>query len=65
MAASKKPKYPVSRAKQSKSFKDNQVTTQVYSTNPTVNIHIKGDFPEEIISDIQNAIDDVLNHWGR
>lgn len=65
MAKSIKPKFPLDREKTSEAFKDNLVSTQIYTTNAAVNIHIKGDYPENVISDLKNAVDSILEHHGK
>jgi hypothetical protein len=65
MAKQIKPKYPADWEKQSQAFINSQVTTSSYSTYPGVSINISGEYSQEIVSDLQNAIDEVLKHHSK
>lgn len=65
MAPKSKTKYPLDREKQSKSFANGEVHTAVMTTHPRVIITIGGSFSEETVSDIQNAIDEVLKFHSK
>ncbi|TDQ12188.1 hypothetical protein [Pedobacter metabolipauper] len=65
MAKQIKPKYPSEREKTSQAFSNAEVSTDVMTTHPRVIITIGGSLSNHIINDIQNAIDDVLNHHGK
>jgi hypothetical protein len=57
-----KPKYSVDREKTSQSYLNGEVSTDVMVTHPRVIITIGGSHSDEIVNDIQNAIDEVLKH---
>lgn len=65
MAKQIKPKYPLDREKQSQAYQDSLVTTSQYTTNPSITIRIKGDYSDEVLSDLKNAVDEVLKHHGQ
>jgi hypothetical protein len=65
MAKQIKPKYPVDREKQSGAFANGLVSVSIYTTDPAISIAIKGDHSDEVVSDIQNAVDEVLKHHGQ
>jgi hypothetical protein len=60
MAKQTKSKFPVDREKQSEAFKNGLVSVNIYSTDPGINIVIKGDYSEAVHTDLHNAVDDVL-----
>ena len=60
----KKTKYPEDREKQSNTFLASNVTTLNYTTNPRLQIEIKTDLDSKVISDLTNAIDEVLKYHG-
>lgn len=63
MAKQIKPKYTMDRAKQSQAFQESQVTTSQYTSDPMITIRIKGEYSDQVLNDLQNAVDDVLkNH---
>jgi len=64
MAKQIKPKYPADREKQSQAFANSEVHTDVMTTHPRVIITIRGEHSEELVADLQNAIDEVLNFHG-
>lgn len=66
MAKESKPKrkYPETREFQSKTFLTYNVTTQNYTSDPRLEIIIKSDLDSTVISDLTNAIDDVLKFHG-
>lgn len=53
-------KYPLDREKVSQVFLTDNVSTYSYTTNPRLQIEIKSDLNSDVISDITNAIDEVL-----
>jgi hypothetical protein len=61
----KKSKYPVDRAKTSEAFVNGFVSVGIYHTNPKLVIEVPGEYSEEAVSDLQNAIDEVLKHHGK
>jgi hypothetical protein len=65
MAKQIKPKYPVDREKQSQAFVNGLVSVSIYTTDPGVEISIKGDHSEEVVNDLQNAVDEVLSHHSK
>lgn len=65
MSKSKKTKYPLDRAKVSEAFQENRVSTTVYKNNPSILISVIGVNDENIVNDLQNAIDDVLKFHGK
>jgi len=65
MAKQIKPKYPLDRAKQSQAFANGEVSTEIMTTHPRVIFTLGGSFSNEITSDLQNAVDDVLKHHGK
>jgi glutamate-1-semialdehyde aminotransferase len=62
MAKQIKPRYPADREKQSQAFVNGLVSVSIYTTDPGVQIFIKGDHSDEVVNDLQNAVDEVLNH---
>jgi hypothetical protein len=65
MANQIKPKYPADREKQSQAFANSEVHTDVMTTHPRVIITIGGEHSNEVVADLQSAIDDVLHHHGK
>ena len=57
-----KPKYSGDREKTSQSFLNGEVSTEIMVTHPRVIITIGGGHSDEVVNDIQNAIDEVLKH---
>jgi len=58
-------RYPLKREKQSIAFAEGLVSFQQYTTNPELTIRIKGNYTEDQLSDLQNAVDEVLKHHNR
>lgn len=65
MAKQVKPKYPADREKQSQAFANNEVHTDVMTTYPRLIITIDGEHSNDLVNDLQNAIDEVLKHHGK
>lgn len=65
MAKQIKPKYPLERAKQSTAFANGEVSTEIMTTHPRVIITLGGSFSDEIVSDLQNTVDEILKHHGK
>lgn len=65
MAKQPKPKFPLDREKQSEAFKNGLVSVNIYTSDPGIDILVKGDHSEELKSDLQNAVDEVLKHHGQ
>jgi hypothetical protein len=61
----KKNKYPLDREKTSEAFTNGLVSVSIYTTDPGINILIKGDHSEALTSDLQNAVDEVLKLHGK
>lgn len=57
-------KFPLDKEKQSKTFLSSNVTTLNYTTNPKLEITIKTELDSTVISDLTNAIDEVLKFHG-
>lgn len=62
--AKKKNKFPEARDFQSAVVKENRLETYVYVSDPGVTFALKGGFPENVISDLKHAIDEVLKYHG-
>ncbi|WP_316778381.1 hypothetical protein [Pedobacter antarcticus] len=62
MAKQSKTKYPVDRVKTSQAFANGEVSMEIMTTHPRVIITIGGGLSEEVVNDLQNAIDDLLKH---
>lgn len=65
MAKQSKTKYPVDRVKTSQAFDNSEVSIEIMTTHPRVIITIGGGLSEEVVSDLQNAVDEVLKHHGK
>lgn len=65
MAKQSKTKYPLEREKTSKTFAENAVTVDAFNTHPRLMITIGGEHTPELISDLQNAVDEVLKHHNK
>jgi hypothetical protein len=57
-----KPKYSADREKTSQSFLNGEVHTDIMTTHPRVIITIGGGHSNDVVNDIQNAIDEILQH---
>lgn len=62
--AKKKNKYPETREFQSVANQERRVITHVYMSDPEVKIVLKGNYPDNVLKDLQHAIDDVLKYHG-
>lgn len=65
MAKQLKTKYPADREKQSQAFANGEVSTQLFTTHPRLIITVGGGHSPEVITDMENAIDEVLKHHGK
>lgn len=65
MAKTIKPKYAVDREKSSAAYLNGDVRVGVTTTLPGIQISVDGVNSPVIVSDIQNAIDEVLTHHGK
>jgi len=62
MAKQSKTKFPLTREKTSKAFAENAVTVDAFTTHPRLILTIGGEHTPELISDLQNAADEVLKY---
>jgi len=58
--AKQKTKFPLDREKTSQAFANGEVSVSVFTSHPRVIITIGGGHSEEVVTDLQNAIDEVL-----
>lgn len=65
MAKQIKPKYSADREKQSQAFLNNEVHVDVMTTSPRVIITIGGEHSNDVVNDIQNAVDEILKRHGK
>ena len=65
MAKQFKTKYPLEREKVSQAFSESAVTVDAFTTHPRLILTIGGEHTPELISDLQNAADEVLKHHGK
>lgn len=65
MSKQTKRMYPADRAKESKAANEAAIHLRTYTSIPQVNISILGSFDDDLISDLENAVDLVLKHHGR
>lgn len=65
MAKQIKPKYPADREKKSQAFANGEVSTDIFTTHPRTMFTIGGPQSDAIVNDIQNAIDEILTHYGK
>lgn len=65
MAKQIKRKYPEDREKKSQAFANGEVSTDIFTTHPRVIFTIGGEQSKEIVNDVQNAIDEILTHYGK
>jgi len=55
-----KTKFPLDREKTSQAFANGEVSVDIMTTHPRVIITIGGGHSEDVVTDLQNAVDEVL-----
>lgn len=65
MSKQTKRMYPAEREKESKAASEAAIQLRTYTGIPQLNISIMGSFDDDVISDLQNAVDLVLKHHGK
>lgn len=65
MSKTTKTMYPADREKESKAASEAAIHLRTYTVIPQLNISIMGSFNDDVISDLQNAVDLVLKYHDR
>lgn len=58
-------KYDLNREKESQAYADGAVSIRVYTSTPQVNISVMGSLSDACVSDLQNAVDEILKFHGQ
>jgi len=57
-------KFKLKRVKESKAFTNGTISIRIYTSTPQLNISMMGSYDPWVISDLQNALDEVLKFHG-